>query len=324
MLIRASKILGTVLALVCVMASATAAWAQVAVVDQSTTERGDGYELTIAYPRIGISAADGAMQSFADDLASGFKQAVSQRQPQEPSYSAQLSYSVARNDEDVVSVLFTYSIYTGGAHPNLQQAAFNFLLPDGARVFLPDLIGEDGITRVSDLAIADLTSRLTGPDGMSDPRWIQTGAGPYADNFETFEYLPDQIVLEFDPYGVAAYAAGPQEVRIPDEQLQGLWRPDPRAPLPSFDCTAAETRVENAICSDMQLAQLDRRTAEAFNARLRDEATTGQPPTVRAQQQAWLATRDAACGGFADDDALVACLVGEYRARLVALRTYQD
>src|SRR5205085_4127236 len=134
------------------------------------------------------------------------------------------------------SIRFMYSIYTGGAHPNFAQTAFNFLMPDGARVFLPDLIGAEGITRVSDLAIADLTPRLTGPNGMSDPNWVRTGAGPYADNFDTFELLPDQVVLDFDPYAVAAYAAGPQKVSIPLSRLQDMLRPDPRAPLPSFDC----------------------------------------------------------------------------------------
>ncbi len=67
-------------------------------------------------------------------------------------------------------------------------------------------------------------------------------------------------------------------------------REDPRTPLPSFDCADALTPVEHAICADMLLAQLDRRTAEAFRARLRYEALANQPPKVRAEQQAWLTT----------------------------------
>jgi uncharacterized protein YecT (DUF1311 family) len=187
---------------------------------------------------------------------------------------------------------------------------------------LPDLIGDQGVKRVSDLAIADLTPRLTGPNGMSNPDWVRTGAGPFADNFETFLLLHDQLVLEFDPYVVAAYAAGPQEVRIPVMQVRDLFRPDPRAPLPSFDCANAQTDVEHAICSDMMLAQLDRRTAEAFAMRLRFEALGNQPPTVRAEQQAWLAQRDDACSGMAGA-ALVGCLDQQYSDRLTVLRNFQ-
>jgi hypothetical protein len=80
-------------------------------------------------------------------------------------------------------------------------------MPDGARVFLPELVGNDGIHRVSDLAVADLILRLTGPDGMSDA------------------FLADDIVLGFDPYAVAAYAAGPQQVHIPLTRLQDVVTP---------------------------------------------------------------------------------------------------
>jgi len=296
--------------------------AQAAITEMSVGEQGAGYEMRYAYPQIGIPSADAAMQDWVYALADGFKGVLSQRGAQEPPYGAQLTYTVARNDETVVSILFSYSIYTGGAHPNLAQTAFNFLMPDGARVFLPDLLGNDGIQRVSDLAIADLTSRLAGPDGMSESNWIRTGAAPFADNFETFELFPDQLVIEFDPYAVAAYAAGPQKVRIPLAQVQDLLRPDPRSPLPSFDCSAARTAVERAICGDMALAQLDRRTAEAFTMRLRFEALSNQPRVVRSQQQAWLADRDAACVASADT-ALVSCLAHKYASRLTALQSFR-
>jgi uncharacterized protein YecT (DUF1311 family) len=311
-----------VLAIVCILAATGQAAAQAAVTDKTIAEQGDSYDLSFAYPQIGLPAADAAMQDWVQHQVDGFKSSLAQRRPQEPPYSAQLRYTVARNDDRAVSILFSYSIYTGGAHPNFVQTAFNFLMPDGARVFLPDLIGTEGVRRVSDFAIADLTQRLVDPNGMSDPAWIRIGAGPYADNFETFELLPDQIVLEFDPYAVAAYAAGPQQVRIPLTQVQDVLRPDPRAPLPSFDCAAARSDIEQAICADMTLAQLDRRTAEAFDSRLRFEALGNEPPTVRAQQQAWLAQRDATCVGSSSSPALRTCLEQQYLLRLAALQNF--
>lgn len=55
-------------------------------------------------------------------------------------------------------------------------------------------------------------------------------------------------------------------------RVSDVMRPDPRAPLPSFDCAEASTAVAHAICSNGRRAQLDRRTAEAYAMRLRLEA----------------------------------------------------
>ena len=309
------------LAAVVMLATAGLASAEVAVTDRHLDDATPTYDLRLAYPQLGLPSADAEISQWVQSLADDFKHTAAERTPAEPPYSAQLGFTVERNDDQMLVIAFVYSIFAGGAHPNTETTTFNYLLPDGLRVFVPDLLGEDGVQRVSDLAIADLTSRLLGPDVRSDASWISTGAGPYAENFESFELLNDQLVLEFDPYAVAPYAAGPQTVRIPLEALQDVIRPDPRTPLPSFDCGVAATPVELAICSDATLAQLDRRTAEAFAMRLRLEAASSAPPKVQAEQIAWLASRDAACAS-AQGEALVACLKPVYAARLKSLRTF--
>jgi uncharacterized protein YecT (DUF1311 family) len=320
------RFLGLLLAIWLVFAATPQAAAaqpqQGAVVERNLSEHVDTYELSFVWPQVGIATIDAALSEWVQGELNSFKRLAARHTPQERPYSAQLRYTLARNDEAAVSVLFKYSIYTGGAHPNLTQSSFNFLMPDAAQVYLPDLLGDDGIQRVSDFAIADLTARLTGPNGMSDVNWIRAGAGPSADNFATFELLTDEIVLDFDPYQVAAYAAGPQQVHIPLAVLQDVLRADPLAPLPSFDCTDAGTAVERAICSDRILAQLDRRTAEAFDSRLQLESHGNTPPTVRTEQIAWLGQRDAACATSATEAALVACLKDQYAQRIVALRRY--
>ena len=306
------------LALIGLVATVSAAWADVDVSEHTIDEHDPGVELHVAYPQIGIAAADAAMQDWVQSLVDGFKSTAAARTPREPPYSAELSYTVTRNDSRAVVIAFVYSFYTGGAHGNATETTFNFLLPDGVRVFLPDLIGSDGIQRVSDLAVADLTNQLA---PYADPRWISTGAGPDAENFEAFEWLPSEVVLHFDPYQVASYAQGPQVVHIPLARLRNVLRPDPRAPLPLFDCARAATAIEQAICSDQALAQLDRRVAEAYAWRLQLEAQGGQPPVVKDQQVAWLADRDAACGGLSGA-ALVSCLDDQYAQRLTALRSF--
>jgi peptidoglycan-N-acetylglucosamine deacetylase len=300
--------------------SVGSAHAQVSVNDQRVQEHTPASDIDFAWPRIGVGRDDAMLETWARSLLDDFRTSLAARTAQENPYSAHLSYSVTRNDETAVVVVFLYSFYTGGAHPNSTQTTFNFLMPDGVRVFLPDLVGDAGIQRISDRAIADLDVQL-GSDGYSDPNWIREGAGPYADNFNSFEWQPSELVLHFDPYAVAAYARGPSEVHIPLATLQDVLRPDPRAPLPSFDCTNATTDVETAICSDQMLAQLDRRVAEAYAMRLRLEAISSQPPTVQAQQISWLAQRDAGCAGT-QSAALVSCLDDQYMHRLADLQRF--
>jgi uncharacterized protein YecT (DUF1311 family) len=310
------------LAIALSLTSVGSAWAQVAVTDQTIEEQASGYDLYFAYPRVGWPSVDGMIEAWAQARLAGFKSALSARTDREPPYSARLSYAVTRNDAQAVVILFDYSLYTGGAHPNFTQAAFNLLEPDGTQVFLPDLIGTEAVGRVSDLAIADLTAQLTAR-GYADADWIRTGAGPYADNFETFEWQPSELVLHFDPYAVASYADGPMVVHVPLAAVRDKLRREPRTPLPSFACTSATTPVELAICADQRLAQLDRRVAEAYAARLRLEAISTRPPTVTAQQVAWLGQRDAACAGQTEG-ALVDCLTDQYTARLAALRDFGE
>src|SRR6185312_8379931 len=166
-------------------------------------------------------------------------------------YEFGTTYEIARNDNQVFSVVFTEYSDTGGAHPNTDSAAFNFLMPDGALVYLPELVdGARGIAQLSRIVVGQLNKDIGGPDGMSDADWIKRGAGPLATNFAVFVLEPKRIHILFPPYQVAAYAAGPQETYVSLAALKGYMRPNPRAPQPSFPCAKAATQIEHAICAD--------------------------------------------------------------------------
>jgi uncharacterized protein YecT (DUF1311 family) len=188
-------------------------------------------------------------------------------------------------------------------------------MPDGRRVEFAELFTPKGVQRVSDIAIARLKQDIGGPDGMSDMDWIRRGAGPNARNFSSFALLPRELLITFDAYQVAAYAAGPQEVRIPLAQLRDVMRPNPRLPQASFDCTLARSEVERAICSSEALARLDRHMSEAYAFQLVWAADAAQQQALRGQQRAWLKTRDATCRG----PGIAACLNVMYQRRLKEL-----
>ena len=99
----------------------------------------------------------------------------------------------------------------------------------------------------------------------------------------------------------------------------------PARSAPSFDCARAESPSERLVCGDRGLADLDRRTADAYRERLQGAEGVAREALV-AEQRAWLRTRDASCGlparGAPPDAgrlALAACLADVYSARLAAL-----
>ena len=81
------------------------------------------------------------------------------------------------------------------------------------------------------------------------------------------------------------------------------------AATPSFDCTKAFARIEQLICSDPQLSDLDHRLSIAYKDALARSTT---PDTLKSDEKAWLANTRNKC----QDDA---CLAQAYQQRLTVL-----
>ena len=133
------------------------------------------------------------------------------------------SYSVELANDNIVSLYFQNSDFEGGAHPNHYSFTLNYDLKSGKEVKLADLFKPNSnyLQKISDYSIQKLKIEA---GEMSDEEWIKTGAGPEADNFSSWNITDKGILITFDPYQVAAYAAGPQEVLIPYSQLKNILR----------------------------------------------------------------------------------------------------
>jgi uncharacterized protein len=79
---------------------------------------------------------------------------------------------------------------------------------------------------------------------------------------------------------------------------------------PSFDCAKAKTASERAICSDTDLAQLDRELSSVYERALAAGAVD------KASQLAWIRRRDAACVSVDPKN----CLRTQMQARIAELR----
>jgi hypothetical protein len=139
--------------------------------------------------------------------------------------------SVAWVEPPLLSLILDVSVYyAGAAHPGhyaitlvWDAARGRALEPDD--LFLP---GSDWPAALARAAIPALERDL---GEMADAAWIAEGAGPSAQNFSRWALVADGLLVLFDPYQVAPYAAGPQAVTIPRAALADVTNPaGPLAP----------------------------------------------------------------------------------------------
>lgn len=136
------------------------------------------------------------------------------------------SYDAWIAAERVLSVEATVSTYgAGAAHPSHHTWTLVWDLEAGAELELEDLFRAQSawLDTLSRRAVDTLVrERLD----MSDEEWIRSGAGPEPENFSAWTVVPGGIRIVFDPYQVAAYAAGPQVVVVPWASLASVLAPD--------------------------------------------------------------------------------------------------
>lgn len=142
-----------------------------------------------------------------------------------------IGYRVALAKDDLISVEFVISTYFArSAHPNSSTAVVNFDLKNGKLLKLADLFlpGSKYVQKVSSYCIDALEkeAKAQGADGMLEDQWIERGAGTDLKNFNSWTITKKGVDITFDPYQVAAYAAGPQRVSVPYAALKEVIKPD--------------------------------------------------------------------------------------------------
>ena len=138
-----------------------------------------------------------------------------------------ISYNIGIATDDLISVQFQISdYYSGAAHPNHHTEVLNYDLKAGRALRLGDLFKPAALylRTISDYCIDDLKkqSRAQGPEPMLDDAGIEEGASPNADNYGSWLITRRGLEITFDPYQVAAYAAGTQHVVVPYAALREI------------------------------------------------------------------------------------------------------
>ncbi|HUQ33627.1 MAG TPA: DUF3298 domain-containing protein [Pyrinomonadaceae bacterium] len=195
------------------------------------------YTIAAKYPQtLGVRAnnlaqLNTALKNLITEQINGFKKDF---QPPEERMGTMGSsfdsgYTVELATDDLVSINFGISTYfEGAAHPNYNAVTFNYWLGTGQTLSLGDLFkpGVYYLDIISSLSIKALRKRL-GPE--IDDDWIQKGAGAAPENYKSWNITRRGLKITFDPYQVASYAQGPQEVIIPYSSMKSII--DPSGPL---------------------------------------------------------------------------------------------
>lgn len=134
----------------------------------------------------------------------------------------EVSYQLVSQIADIWSLKLDFSFYSdGAAHPGLYSITLNYDLGQGRELALSDLFlaNSNYLEVISNYCITELSKQpfFDGP--------FSEGAQPTLENYRNWNITPDGLMITFDEYRVAPYAAGPQKVIMPYRELQAIINP---------------------------------------------------------------------------------------------------
>src|SRR6266508_1615589 len=133
--------------------------------------------------------------------------------------SLDVTYTLLSQTADIWSFKFDFSFYSdGAAHPGLYSITVNYDLGQGKELALSDLfiLNSNYLEVISNYCIAELSKQPFFDVPFSE------GAQPSPENYRNWNITPDGLMITFDEYQVAPYAAGPQKVIVPYSELQAV------------------------------------------------------------------------------------------------------
>lgn len=236
------KIIAIILTLMLFTACTVETVEEEAKITQIITEETETYIVEVEYPAFeGMDNINQLIKAQIMSEIDTFKKSVAEfDEERDPEFDEALgdmtsgfytNYTIYGNTDGFISIGFENSIYyEGAAHGMTYTTVFNYDLIEDREILLGHMfIGDnDYISAVSYTVIPELNSKLN-EDEFAEDEWIAEGAGSELENFEAFTLTETSFIFHFDPYQVAAYAAGPQQVEVPFRSFWAIldpkWRP---------------------------------------------------------------------------------------------------
>jgi len=173
------------------------------------------------------TTVNSVIAAFKSDLAAAAMGSASGT----PQSALSIRYKVEEASDKIVSIVFENSAYSAGAaHPNNFVSTFNYRVDTDSRFYIGDVFKKDSdyLTAIGPLARERL---LANPQlaGAITSTWLSDGTAPREENFSAFSLTSQGLTLYFNPYQIAAYAAGVIAVSIPLSEIATI--ADPAGPV---------------------------------------------------------------------------------------------
>lgn len=198
------------------------------------SEKGDAppYTFTAQIPYlqgsddVRVTNFNALLKQLAEKEINTFRDSILTIAPLDPinaGSSFDLQYTLVGQKQDYWGIKYDISLYfDGSAHPSHYSLTINYNLDQGREIPLDELFtpSSNYLQVISDFCKAELSARDIGFDGFA------VGADPLPENYTRWNISKEGLVITFDEYQVAPYAAGPQVVVIPASALQSIINPD--------------------------------------------------------------------------------------------------
>ncbi len=191
--------------------------------ESGQSPNGAGYVIEIEYPLLvggdeaGTRAANQYITAAARTEASSFIADLAEPGNEMVATSSLTGgYQLSQITPDRLSLEMNYlAELSGAAHPNNFTKTINYDLARERTLEITDIIGNSpaDLTRLAGFAKADLIEQFNNDDSLAE--WIEEGTAPLPENYRKFTLTNDSLILIFDPYVVAPYAAGVVRVTVP-------------------------------------------------------------------------------------------------------------
>jgi hypothetical protein len=210
------------------------------------TDKEKGYSIKIDYPQVdfgpdalmGVRGIAGDINSSLDSIIKNiiveFKNSVSEV-PEIKDLDTESELAIngigwVNNNMLLCTQLINFTYIKGTAHPMTTSTTFNYSTSGEGPLSFSSLFKKDidYLNYISTICIKDLSLRLNDKD-EDNTDMILDGASADEKNFTNWSVKDDTLTIIFNPYQVAPYVYGMQDVGIPLSELMTYL--DPEGPL---------------------------------------------------------------------------------------------
>lgn len=185
----------------------------------------EDYQITAQVPSLTgsddarVAAFNQATRALVQSAVDDFKKNMDNLAPPpiQATSTFDMKYTLVSAPGNVYSLKFDSEGYvSGAAHPYHLTYTYNYDLEHGRELTLSDLFmpDTDYLEAIANYCAAQLSTRDIGFDNG-----FEQGAAPLPENYRNWNITPDGLMITFDEYQVAPYAAGPQTVVVPYVEL---------------------------------------------------------------------------------------------------------